>query len=253
MLQGYGTKEGSPFLYLFDSFPGSRTEAIENIRDYLSQEWYEKKVKLEAYRRKKFSADEMALIEPVKPEQDNGYDCGLFLLTYTEKIFDDIQMFIRGKTEAPKNLATWFPIEMISHQRKIIKSTILELAEKQNPSNLHMYRAKEMASNDKYQVWLQNLARAEFHYRRGDDQESGEECDEEEELWSPQLLTERREEEVEEAFTDDDRNPNVQQQHQIAELKYVQSPDQIHDIKDEPTLKGNIWKNRLRSKIQNKK
>ena len=140
MLQGYGTKEDTPFLYLFDSFPGNRAEAIQNIRDYLSQEWFEKKVKLEAFRRKNFSADEMALIEPVKPEQNNEYDCGIYLLTYIEKIFNDIEIFIGEKTVAQKNLATWFSMEKISCQRKIIKSTIFELAEEQNPSNLYITR-----------------------------------------------------------------------------------------------------------------
>ena len=267
MLQGYGTKEGTPFLYLFDSFPGNRAEAIQNIRDYLSQEWFEKKVKLEAFRRKNFSADEMVLIEPVKPEQNNEYDCGIYLLTYIEKIFNDIEIFIGEKTVAQKNLATWFSMEKISCQRKIIKSTIFELAEEQNPSNLYTYRASELASNDKYKEWLQNLASAEFHYRRGYDEESedesdveeksdveeeksdvGEESDEEEELGSAQLLIERREEE-----TDSVKNLYLPQQHQTAELIFVKSPDRICDIKDEPSIIGNIWKNRLRSKAQKRK
>ena len=35
-----------------------------------------------------FAESEMKTISPVKPEQMNGYDCGLFLLTYTEKILE---------------------------------------------------------------------------------------------------------------------------------------------------------------------
>ena len=158
-------------------------------------------------------------------------------------------------------------MERRSCQRKIIKSTIFELAEEQNPSNIYMYRARELASNDKYKEWLQNLASAEFHYRRGYDEESedesdveeksdveeeksdvGEESDEEEELGSAQLLSERREEE-----TDDVKNLYLPQQHQTAELIFVKSPDRICDIKDEPSIIGNIWKNRLRSKAQERK
>ena len=72
---------------MLDSLPADRSEAVNNIRDYLSQEW--KRVNLDfAETFKAFDNSEMELICPVLPVQHNGFDCGVYLLHYSEKLFE---------------------------------------------------------------------------------------------------------------------------------------------------------------------
>jgi Ulp1 family protease len=79
--------EAAPVLYLLDSLPADRSEAINNIRDYLSQEW-KQRVHGNKETFHTFDNSEMEFICPVLPRQQNGFDCGIFLLTYLEKLFE---------------------------------------------------------------------------------------------------------------------------------------------------------------------
>ena len=74
-------------MYVFDSSPSDRSASIENVRLYLSEEWERKQVQRgNIYDLYAFSEEEMPSIFPIKPEQHNGFDCGIFLLTYIENI-----------------------------------------------------------------------------------------------------------------------------------------------------------------------
>ena len=140
---------GAPFFILLDSLPdpNGRSEAIQNIRGYLSQEWYEKIAKGGSAELTEFTEKEMKLIEPVKPEQKNGYDCGIYLLTYIEKVFDNMHEFVGSKGMTPKNLSSWFTMDEISFKRKEIKATIFELSKVQYPANLDAYMGKSRESS----------------------------------------------------------------------------------------------------------
>lgn len=73
---------------MLDSLPADRSEAVYNIREYLSQEWV-KRVNFDfAETFHTFDNSEMKVICPVLPKQQNGYDCGVFLLQYSEKLFE---------------------------------------------------------------------------------------------------------------------------------------------------------------------
>ena len=97
-----------------------------------------------------FTEKEMGLIEPVKPEQKNGYDCGIFLLTYIEKVFDNLHEFVGTKDMTPKFLSSWFTMGEISCKRKEIKATIFELSKVQYPANFDQYmgRGRESSLDD---------------------------------------------------------------------------------------------------------
>ena len=168
-MQGNGLK-GSPFLYVFDSLHGDRTEEISNIREYFSQEWEEKEVTISFKESKSFSDREMRLIEPVIPVQDNHYDCGVFLITYVEHMFKNINNFVGKVDEVQTNLSSWFSLEEVSRKREQIETTIFDLAKTQNPANLERFmwkRSKASTADEKYGEWLQNLVDSEFHFYRG--------------------------------------------------------------------------------------
>ena len=42
---------------------------------------------MSSHREVEFSSKSMKVVRPVKPEQPNFSDCGIFLLQYVEKIF----------------------------------------------------------------------------------------------------------------------------------------------------------------------
>ena len=225
-----------------------------------------------------FTEKEMMLIEPVKPEQKNGYDCGIFLLTYIEKVFDNLHEFVGSKDMTPDNLSNWFTMAEISCKRKEIKDTILRLSKEQNPANYDAYmgrskeslsyvdeggdegscsgetdgaRSKEKCPGDtdpKYQEWLRGLACAEFHFRRG--------CEEFEEEEEDLKLEVKKDEEYMHKYDDNDSIYNDADEPDLTDqrmesaratlkskvrLAFVQSPEEIRDHKDP-------WKNRLRVK-----
>ena len=57
----------------------------------------------------------MRTLRPVKPEQLNRSDCGIYLLHYVEKIFMNLTPFYQ--TETVTNLTeNWFPLnEVLKH------------------------------------------------------------------------------------------------------------------------------------------
>ena len=77
-------------MLVLDSLGKTQSGAVTNIRHYLAQEWAAK----EAPRHPgpgrgevTFTAREMRTLRPKKPEQENGSDCGIYLLYYVEKMF----------------------------------------------------------------------------------------------------------------------------------------------------------------------
>ena len=261
----------------------------------MSQEWYEKIAKGGSAELTEFTEKEMKLIEPVKPEQKNGYDCGIYLLTYIEKVFDNMHEFVGSKGMTPKNLSSWFTMDEISFKRKEIKATIFELSKVQYPANLDAYmgksresslsddevrgqesllnageekvdescsggvdgtRSKEKSPVDsdlKYQEWLQGLANAEFHFRRG-----CEEFEEEEDEFELEFKNDKENKDKydeNDSMHNDADEPDLSDQHMEdaratvkskVRLAFVQSPEEIRDHKDP-------WKNRLRVKSKYRK
>ena len=105
-------------------------------------------------------------------------------------------------------------MEEISSQRQRIMSTILELAQQQNPSNVDVYNAEKLKSkikftgNSKYNEWLRCMAKTEYQYRRGYSKVESETETEEENILS-----------IEVAPASD------------LKIAFIQSPNQIFDIK----------------------
>ncbi|XP_023320677.1 sentrin-specific protease 6-like [Eurytemora carolleeae] len=114
---------GDPFLILLDSMGGYKEKAVSIIRQCLSCEWKAKRGGTET-----FSAREIKLMKPNKPEQDNFTDCGVFLLHYVEKIFCSVVQFDWSKLP---DLTNWFPMEEILKKRFELATHIQNLARSQ--------------------------------------------------------------------------------------------------------------------------
>jgi len=121
--------KGEPFVIVLDSVGGMKTSAVTNIRQYFRQEWKLKKCAgEEAADKFAFTSLEMRTIRPKKPEQENGSDCGIYLLHYVDNIFQNPQQFLWPKLP---NLLDWFSKEEIGRKREDIAEIIKDLATKQ--------------------------------------------------------------------------------------------------------------------------
>jgi len=119
---------GQPFFILLDSMGGGKDRSVSKIRSYLAAEWNAKTGGTE-----KFSKRQMRCLKPPKPEQDNFYDCGIYLLHYVENIFKSVNTYFWNPLP---NLSDWFPQEEITKKRFQIAKFIQTLAKEQKGPNV---------------------------------------------------------------------------------------------------------------------
>ena len=68
---------------------GDRSEAIDKIRAYFNEEWRIKMVDAGLSKIKfRFNTTAMPTVVPSVPQQRNTWDCGVYMLTFVERIFD---------------------------------------------------------------------------------------------------------------------------------------------------------------------
>ena len=60
---------------------------------------------------KKANFKDIKIVCASVPQQDNAFDCALFLLSYAEKLFSDISLFTLADSFAC--LQQWFPVEEV--------------------------------------------------------------------------------------------------------------------------------------------
>jgi len=138
--------KGDPFVIVLDSLGGSKNSAVNNLRQYLAQEWKNKMCTgQDTSEEFEFSAREMRTIHPSKPEQDNGSDCGLFLLHYVENMFKNVEQFLWPTLP---DISDWFTVEEVAWKRKNIAELLRTLASEQRPGvNLNFPKIKFVTEN----------------------------------------------------------------------------------------------------------
>merc|ERR1719234_2734440 len=117
--------KGEPFFIVLDSLGESKTTAVNNVRSYLEHEW-DAKMSEEV----DFSKKSMRTLWPVKPEQHNYTDCGIYLLHYVEKIFSSVAQFYWPETVNTLN-EHWFPLDEVTSKRSELAQLIRTLNEQQ--------------------------------------------------------------------------------------------------------------------------
>ena len=137
-------------MIVLDSMGGNKTGAVSNIRQYLAAEWKAKMCTDEnledVY---EFSGKEMKTVRPIKPEQENFSDCGIYLLHYIEMMFKRFEILSCSTFKkvdlnfsvsqyywpsSMQDLSEWFTLEEITKKREDIARLIRELSKKQNPN-----------------------------------------------------------------------------------------------------------------------
>jgi hypothetical protein len=127
----------------FDSLGGGGGGAFRVIRDYLMRELLDKRpdVMSPEAAQKRFDADHLVAATVTVPEQNNVYDCGLFVLQYAEllltradELFSPTETTARPKRHALTALLTrhghdmWFDQSLITRKRKEMRKLIERLA-----------------------------------------------------------------------------------------------------------------------------
>jgi len=122
--------KGEPFMIVLDSMGGNKTAAVSNIRHYLAAEWKAKMCGENDEDEYEFTSKQMRTIRPLKPEQENYSDCGIYLLQYIEKIFQSVGQFYWPG--AIQDLSNWFSIDEVVKKRDEIARLIRGLTKDQN-------------------------------------------------------------------------------------------------------------------------
>eukprot|EP00092_Neocalanus_flemingeri_P030193 GFUD01032772.1.p1 GENE.GFUD01032772.1~~GFUD01032772.1.p1 ORF type:complete len:452 (+),score=167.88 GFUD01032772.1:192-1358(+) len=117
-------KPGSeqPCLMVLDSLGGDNTGAVDIIREYLD---IESRVRVEKAVQ---SFNEMTVETPEIPRQENGYDCGVFLLHYAEKMMERPGQFVTFTPGSVLDLTDWFPSSEVGRKRSDIAKLVRQLA-----------------------------------------------------------------------------------------------------------------------------
>jgi Ulp1 family protease len=105
----------APVLVVLDSLGKKQKKALIEVADYLQLEGRVK--------------GNIRLLTPSLPTQQNGSDCGLFLLHYAQKLLQDSTTFL-GRSE--RNLLRhWFPLREVLDNRAEIADLVQSLAKEQ--------------------------------------------------------------------------------------------------------------------------
>eukprot|EP00092_Neocalanus_flemingeri_P039129 GFUD01042591.1.p1 GENE.GFUD01042591.1~~GFUD01042591.1.p1 ORF type:complete len:735 (+),score=253.47 GFUD01042591.1:322-2205(+) len=114
-----------PFLVVLDSLGGDNEDVVDMIKEYLvielSSQMGEERLQL---------VEEIAVVYPVKPLQDNHTDCGVFLLHYAEKMLQRPEQMLC--LDRDSNLKDWFPMSEVKNKRKDMAKLIRKMAEDQS-------------------------------------------------------------------------------------------------------------------------
>uniref|UniRef100_A0A5B6Z6E4 Putative ubiquitin-like-specific protease 2B isoform X2 n=1 Tax=Davidia involucrata TaxID=16924 RepID=A0A5B6Z6E4_DAVIN len=119
-----------PCILHMDSIKGSHTGLKDLVQSYLWEEWKERQKETDEDISSRFLNLRFVPLE--LPQQQNSFDCGLFLLHYVERFLEDAPVnFSPFKITKFSNFLNidWFPPEEASLKRALIWRLIYELLE----------------------------------------------------------------------------------------------------------------------------
>ncbi|XP_034047248.1 sentrin-specific protease 7-like [Thalassophryne amazonica] len=112
-----------PCILVMDSLNlSSHEDVCKHLRDYLQVEWEVRKCTPRF-----FTQATMPNITCRVGQQDNGYDCGLYLLQYVESFLQNPVLHFGP----PITLQSWFPRKQVRQKREKIRRLILQMHREQ--------------------------------------------------------------------------------------------------------------------------
>ncbi|GAM21280.1 hypothetical protein SAMD00019534_044550 [Acytostelium subglobosum LB1] len=145
-------KDRRPCMIYLDSLYKKPSPIDTRIREYLTEEWKEKKFGKDMpdgkgkYPSRTFTAKNFKAFCPHVPVQNNFSDCGVFLLHYLELFCKKPETNFVNPLEKPN----WFPITDVIKKRKVLRSLIFKLRKEQFEDAMTEDEEKE------YRIIIQN-------------------------------------------------------------------------------------------------
>lgn len=130
-----------PCIIHMDSIKGSHRGLKNVFRSYLLEEWKERHSELSEDVSNKFLNLPFKSLE--LPQQENSFDCGLFLLYFVERFLEEVPVNFSPRTAASEFLnRKWFPPAEASGRRGYIKNIlyrILSDSVQKDPPTINYY------------------------------------------------------------------------------------------------------------------
>ena len=122
-------QELEPLIVVLDSMGGRQDTAVQNILQYLSVEWRKNAFIDKSHAVFPFDSSEMVVIVPNCPGQQDYTSCGLYLIHYLSKIFENIDRFCT--LHGYKNIQNWDNHDEILRKRFDIATLLRNVSREQ--------------------------------------------------------------------------------------------------------------------------
>ncbi|KAL8983393.1 MAG: hypothetical protein Q9177_004989 [Variospora cf. flavescens] len=126
-----------PTILTFDSLGTTHSTAIRMLKQYLHEEANDKRGQMEFDEK-----DLQGVTAKDIPQQSNYYDCGLYILGYMEKFFDEPRVFINKVMRKEWDVKTDWPKLDPSVMRANMRDLLKQLHKDQHKENLTTKRIK---------------------------------------------------------------------------------------------------------------
>ena len=123
-------QEKEPLIVVLDSLGGKHYDTVQDILEYLSVEWQTNTYIDKSNAAFPFNSSEMVIASPKCPGQSDLSSCGLYLIEYISKIFEDIHKFCL--LDSYRNIADWANEDYMKMKRFNIATLLNELSKQQH-------------------------------------------------------------------------------------------------------------------------
>ena len=123
-------QEKEPLIVVLDSLGGKHLHTVQAILEYLTVEWETNHYIDKSSAAFSFDSSEMVITSPKCPGQSDLSSCGLYLIEYISKVFEDINKFCL--LDSYKTITNWASEDDMKLQRSNIASLLKEISKQQN-------------------------------------------------------------------------------------------------------------------------
>lgn len=123
-------QEKEPLIVVLDSLGGKHYDTVQDILEYLSVEWRTNTYIDRSSAAFPFNSSEMVIASPKCPGQSDLSSCGVYLIEYISKVFENIDKF--SSLDSYKTISDWANEDDMKMKRSDIAAVLNELSKQQN-------------------------------------------------------------------------------------------------------------------------
>ena len=123
-------QEKEPLIVVLDSLGGKHPQTVKDILEYLTVEWDTNAFIDKSNADFPFNSSEMVIASPKCPGQSDLSSCGLYLIEYVSKIFEDINKFCQ--LNSYRTITNWANEDDMKLKRCNIATLLKEVSKEQD-------------------------------------------------------------------------------------------------------------------------